>query len=98
MGHLFSQIPHPMHNSVTTTGTRTCAPPFPACSRKTIAFFGVGQCSSQTMHGVPWAKGMHRDGSTNANPMTVLRFSPGSNFRIADVGHTWPQRVHRYSQ
>jgi len=52
-GHLVSQMPQPMHSSVSTTGTFTGAPPLPGCSRKTIAFFGVGQCSSQTMHGVP---------------------------------------------
>jgi len=84
-GHLYSQTPHRCTARSPRPGPgpgRPLARLLPEDDRLPRC----GQCSSQTMQGVPWAKGMHRDGSTNASPMTVTRFSFAGSFRMAKWG------------
>ena len=101
-GHLVSQIPQPMQRASSTNGWRTCR--LSPCSSNTsaflnlIAFSGVGQCSSQTIQGIPLAKGKQRFLSNQAWPILNWCFWSISSTCIAPVGQTCPQRVQLNSQ
>ena len=75
-GQCCSQAPQPMHFVRSTWGCcrRTGIPSrsLTVTSSIQMAFFGVGQVSSQTMQGVAWAKGRQRPLSIAACPAHLL--------------------------
>ena len=64
---------------------------------KVMALSGTGQCSSQTMHSRPKAKGRQRVVSKTARPIFTFFFSGRGSGAMASVGQTWPQAWHSNS-
>src|SRR5271157_821752 len=100
--HLLVQIPHPIQSSRLTRGcfTVTFSPVsvVTCASSNQMAFLGVGQCSSQTMHVRALAYGRQRLRSMYAKPILIFCFSATVSGRMAPVGQTWVHNVHSYSQ
>ena len=92
IGHLYSQIPHPMHRSWMTTGRcRIRVSPVGSCtstSSSSIAFSGSGHISSQTMQSCSSAQGRQRFLSIFARPITCCCLSSKGRGGMASTGQT----------
>ncbi len=94
-GHLFSQMPQPIHASASTIGNNTSTTPPPAwvknfCSSE-IALCGSGHISSHTMQFPCSPHAMQRVWSMLAVPIFVKRFSSRDRVGIAWTGQFCPQ-------
>ena len=69
-GHLYSQIPQPVHNRSFTCGWNS---PGPVC-RSSIAPYSAGQASRHITHLSPPVQGKHRERSITARPILIVFF------------------------
>lgn len=91
-GQRFSQAPHPIHRSVSTTGMRMdCSS---SGSLGTIWMAPDGQWRAQLPHVTPSVSGIQFFFTHTACPICTDDFSSFVTRRMAPVGHTSEQRVH----